>query len=167
MRRWAYRVRPLPMRSRGSTTSSPCSITPTGTRATRRPKRSCRRLTLPTPYGLPTQDLFFLLLHVRTITAAFSPSTSQQVLKDEDKRRQYDQFGSAAFDGSGGGGFEGFDPNDIPVDMRDIFEGIFSGFGGGGGRVRFFFYSSSELFLSCDTFVVDTHHLVVPPTTEG
>lgn len=56
------------------------------------------------------------------------------VLKDEDKRRQYDQFGSAAFDGSGGGGFEGFDPNDIPVDMRDIFEGIFSGFGGGGGR---------------------------------
>lgn len=147
MRRWAYRVRPLPMRSRGSITSSPCSITPTGTRETRRPKRSCRRLTLPTPYGLPTQDLFFLLLllHVRTITAGFSPSsTSQQVLKDEDKRRQYDQFGSAAFDGSGGGGFEGFDPNDIPVDMRDIFEGIFSGFGGGGGRVRFFFFYSSS-----------------------
>jgi len=58
-----------------------------------------------------------------------------QVLKDEEKRRQYDQFGSAAFDG-GGAGFQGFDPNDIPVDMRDLFEGIFSGFGGGGGKVR-------------------------------
>lgn len=89
----------------------------------------------------------------------------QQVLKDEDKRRQYDQFGSAAFDGSGGGGFEGFDPNDIPVDMRDIFEGIFSGFGGGGGRVRFFFFFCAVLV--CETFIVNTHHLVVPPTTEG
>ena len=28
----------------------------------------------------------------------------------------------------------------LTVDMRDIFEGIFSGFGGGGGRVRVFFF---------------------------
>ena len=38
------------------------------------------------------------------------------VLSDENKRRQYDQFGSAAFDGSAGYG--GFDPGDI--DLNDI-----------------------------------------------
>ncbi len=56
------------------------------------------------------------------------------VLSDENKRRQYDQFGHAAFDGSGGfssggfsgGGFSGFGGFD------DIFDNIFSGFSGGG-----------------------------------
>lgn len=56
-----------------------------------------------------------------------------QVLSDEKKRQQYDTFGSAAFDGSAGGGagqggfqgFEGFDG------FSDIFESFF---GGGGGR---------------------------------
>ena len=48
-------------------------------------------------------------------------------LSDENKRRQYDQFGSAAFDGSQGagfggfgGGFSGFGFEDI--DLSDIFE---------------------------------------------
>ncbi len=54
------------------------------------------------------------------------------VLSDESKRKQYDQFGHAAFDnnGMGGGGFDfsGFD-------FSDIFSDIFgSGFGFGGGR---------------------------------
>ena len=57
-----------------------------------------------------------------------------QVLSDEKKRQQYDTFGSAAFDGSAGGGagqggfqgFEGFDG------FSDIFESFF----GGGGRAR-------------------------------
>jgi molecular chaperone DnaJ len=55
------------------------------------------------------------------------------VLKDEEKRRAYDQYGAAAFDGSMGGG--GFDPNDIPIDMQELFEGVFHNFGfGAGGR---------------------------------
>src|SRR5574344_3147942 len=33
------------------------------------------------------------------------------VLSDPQKRKQYDQFGSAAFDGSAGGGFQGFGGN--------------------------------------------------------
>lgn len=58
------------------------------------------------------------------------------VLSDEQKRKQYDQFGHAAFDGTGGagaggfGGFGGFDFGD--GDFGDIFENIFGGFGGFG-----------------------------------
>ncbi|MEI7742085.1 MAG: molecular chaperone DnaJ [bacterium] len=76
-----------------------------------------------------------------------------QVLGNKDKRAKYDQFGSAAFDGSGGGGpgaggfggFGGFNPNDfqnINVDFGDLGDtlGNMFGFGGsrggGGGRER-------------------------------
>lgn len=53
------------------------------------------------------------------------------VLSDEEKRRQYDQFGHAAFQGGAGGasGFGGFDFSGF--DYGDIFDNIFSGFGGG------------------------------------
>src|SRR3989338_4134 len=64
-----------------------------------------------------------------------------QVLSDESKRSQYDQYGSASFDGGGpppgsgfsgqgygGGGFEG-------VDLGDIFNDFFgAGFNGGSGQ---------------------------------
>ncbi len=58
------------------------------------------------------------------------------VLSDEQRRRQYDQFGHAAFDNGGGGsssGFGGFDFSDF--DFGDIFDNIFgSGFGFGGSN---------------------------------
>ena len=53
------------------------------------------------------------------------------VLSDADKRRQYDQFGHAAFEG-GAGGAGGFDFSGM--DMGDIFGDIFGDLFGGGRR---------------------------------
>lgn len=63
-------------------------------------------------------------------------SNAYDILKDDQKRAAYDQYGSAAFDGSMGGGgrggmgggFDGFG------NFSDIFEEMFGDFSGGGGR---------------------------------
>ncbi len=55
------------------------------------------------------------------------------VLSDAEKRKQYDQFGHAAFDGTGGGA-GGFDFSGM--DMGDIFGDIFGDFFGGSSRRR-------------------------------
>jgi len=56
------------------------------------------------------------------------------VLLDDQKKQQYDTYGSAdgpqGFSGGGGGGFN---PNDFGINMEDIFSQFgFGGFGGGG-----------------------------------
>ncbi|TGY97410.1 molecular chaperone DnaJ [Petralouisia muris] len=60
-------------------------------------------------------------------------SEAYAILSDPDKKRQYDQFGHAAFDGGMGGG-GGFDFSDM--DMGDIFGDIFGDLFGGGSRRR-------------------------------
>ncbi len=69
----------------------------------------------------------------KTAEAKFKEaSEAYAILSDPDKKRQYDQFGHAAFE-QGGGGAGGFDFTNMG-DMGDIFGDIFGDLFGGGRR---------------------------------
>ncbi|MCQ2526791.1 MAG: molecular chaperone DnaJ, partial [Lachnospiraceae bacterium] len=75
-------------------------------------------------------------------------SEAYAVLSDADKRRQYDQFGHAAFDGgAGGGGFDysSMDFSDIFGSFGDIFGSIFGGGGGFGGGSSYGGYNNGPM----------------------
>lgn len=57
-----------------------------------------------------------------------------EVLGNPQKKKNYDQFGTAG-GSAGGAGFEGFNTGDFSG-FADIFESFFGGGGGGGGRKR-------------------------------
>ena len=76
----------------------------------------------------------------KTAEAKFKEaSEAYHVLSDKERRTNYDQFGHAAFEGSGGrGGFQNFDFSGAFSDIfgSDIFDDFFEGFGGTRGKRR-------------------------------
>ena len=60
-------------------------------------------------------------------------SEAYEILKDEQKRAAYDQYGHAAFENGGPGGMGGGMGGGFDSSFSDIFEDLF-GMGGGGGR---------------------------------
>ena len=76
----------------------------------------------------------------KTAEAKFKESSeAYHVLSDKERRTNYDQFGHAAFEGSGGrGGFQNFDFSGAFSDIfgSDIFDDFFEGFGGTRGKRR-------------------------------
>lgn len=59
-----------------------------------------------------------------------------EVLSDKDKRARYDQFGHAGVDPNFGGGAGGGSPFSGDIDLGDIFNSFFGGFGGGARRAN-------------------------------
>ena len=76
----------------------------------------------------------------KTAEAKFKEaSEAYHVLSDKERRNSYNQFGHAAFEGTGGrGGFSNFDFTSTFSDIfgSDIFDDFFEGFGGSRGRRR-------------------------------
>ncbi len=61
-------------------------------------------------------------------------SEAYHILSDKERKANYDQFGHAAFENSGGRG--GFSNSDFSSSFSDIFEDFFDGFGETSGRRR-------------------------------
>lgn len=78
------------------------------------------------------------------------------ILGDEQKRKTYDQFGSAAFEQGGAGGpggfgdFGGFGGFQSDVDLNDIFSDFLGGFGFGGGSRKNRPTKGSDILIRVD-----------------
>ena len=71
----------------------------------------------------------------KTAEAKFKEaSEAYHILSDKERKANYDQFGHAAFEGSGGR--SGFSSSDFSSSFSDIFEDFFDGFGESRGRRR-------------------------------
>jgi len=90
-------------------------------------------------------------------------SEAYHVLSDKDRRKNYDQFGHAAFEGAGGrGGFSNFDFTSAFSDIfgSDIFDDFFDGFGGGRrrGRRRSSDFRGADLRYDLSISLEDAYH---------
>ena len=70
-----------------------------------------------------------------------------EILGNQEKRSQYDQYGHAAFEGGQGFGQAGMNMDDIFSQFGDIFGSAFGGGFGGGGQTR---YRGSDMRIRVD-----------------
>jgi len=88
-------------------------------------------------------------------------NAAASILGDEKKRQQYDQHGSAAFQGGQGSGFSGFDFSDIMSQFRSgshgDFDDVFDTLFGGGGRRRSRARRGSDLLFEAEITLNDVH----------
>ena len=83
-------------------------------------------------------------------------SEAYHILSDKKRRTNYDQFGHAAFEGSGGrGGFSNFD---FSGSFSDIFEDFFEGFGETRGRSRSTDFRGSDLRYDLSISLEDAYN---------
>ena len=88
-------------------------------------------------------------------------SEAYHVLSDKKRRKNYDQFGHAAFEGGPGrGGFENFDFSQFSTSFSDIFEDFFEGFGETRGRRqgRSSSFSGEDLRYDLSISLEDAYH---------
>jgi molecular chaperone DnaJ len=87
-------------------------------------------------------------------------SEAYHILSDKERRRNYDQFGHAAFEGGAGQGARGgFGNFDFSGSFSDIFEDLFEDFGGSGrGRRRSSNFRGEDLRFDLSISLEDAYH---------
>jgi len=88
-------------------------------------------------------------------------SEAYHVLSDKERRTNYDQFGHAAFEGSGGrGGFSNFDFSSAFSDIfgSDVFDDFFEGFGGTRGRRKSSNFRGADLRYDLSISLEDAYN---------